>query len=102
MTILGLILVFRHTDNKAVERIRDPDLAGQARTRLKLRGEIEHQFLHGGGAAGLVGPGVVDPDMASGAGAGPAAIRIDAGELFFTAPSMTLSPGLTSIVCSSR
>src|ERR1700683_2332953 len=63
---------------QAVEGRRHLDLAGQARGRPHLEGEIEHVFLHLRGLADDLAPFGRDIDMAGGAGAGAAAFGVDA------------------------
>src|SRR6201996_114805 len=73
-----LVLLFGHAHDQAVQRIGHLDLARQARIGLHVLGEVEHRLLHGRGLARLRQPGVVDIDMAGGAGAGAAAVGVDA------------------------
>jgi signal transduction histidine kinase len=76
-----LVLAFRHADDEAVQLVGDLDLAGKPAVGLHAFGEVEHGFLHDGRRAGLVPPGLVDEDVAGGAGAGAAAIRVDAWDI---------------------
>ena len=68
-------------DDEAVELGADPDLAGQARGRPDVGGEVEHVLLHRRGRADHVLPFLVDIDVAGGAGAGAAAFGDDAGHV---------------------
>src|SRR5690606_3918013 len=82
----GSVLGFGQADDQAVEVVRDPDLARQAAVRLHVRGEVEHRLLHRRGAAGLGLEVLVDIDVAGGAGAGPAAVGVDAGDVVADRP----------------
>ena len=71
--------------HEPVERIGHLDLAGQAAVLAHVEGEIEHVFFHLLRRPGRLAPGVIDIDMAGGAGAGAATFGVDAGHQFFTA-----------------
>src|SRR5690349_8763669 len=64
--------------DEPVELRLELDLAGEAALIADVKGEIEHVLLHLRRRAGLVAPGIVDVDVAGGAGAGPAALGLDA------------------------
>src|SRR5690606_2294653 len=72
------VLAFRQAHDQAVQVVADADLAGQAAVRLHVLGEVQHGLLHGRGAAGFGGGILVDIDVAGRAGAGAAAVGVDA------------------------
>src|SRR6185312_4859856 len=77
----SLVLALGHPHDEAVEVVGDLDLAGEARVVLDVFGEVEHRLLHRRLAAGLVDPGLVHIDVTGGAGAGAAAVGVDAGDV---------------------
>ena len=72
------MLTFRHSDDQAIQIIRDPDLTGKAAVGLNVLGEVQHGSLHGRLGAGLLKPAVLDIDVAGGARAGASAVGVDA------------------------
>src|SRR5690606_11014838 len=72
------VVALRQADDQAAEVVADADLAGQTAVRLDVVGEVEHRLLHGRGAAGLGGEGLVHIDVAGGAGGGAAAVCAEA------------------------
>ena len=78
---LAQILLLRHPHDQPVEVVGDPQLAGQpALRRVGLPGEVEHVLLHRLPRRQPVDPGGVDVDVAGRAGAGAAAVGLDAGD----------------------
>src|SRR5690349_5410577 len=73
-----LSLPFRNPHSEPVERIGDLDLAGEARIRPHVIAEVEHVLFHRRGTADLLAPGVFYIDVAGRAGAGTAALGLDA------------------------
>src|SRR6266446_8587957 len=73
------MLTLRRADDKAVERGRYLDLAGQPAVGFQLLGEIQHLLFHVLARRQSRKPFRIDIDVAGGAGAGPAAIGVDAG-----------------------
>src|SRR5262245_64019115 len=74
-------LLIGNAHDETVERIGDLDLAGQPARRPHIEGEVEHVFLHLFGRTCLLAPGLLDIDVAGGAGAGAAAFGGDAGDV---------------------
>src|SRR5580698_6153558 len=70
------VLAFRHAHDEAVEFRRDLDLAGQPAVGFEVLREVEHRLFHVLLGVKLSEPGLIDIDMAGGAGAGAAAIGI--------------------------
>jgi hypothetical protein len=68
----------RPPHDQTVELVADLDLAGEPRIGFHVEAEIQHVLLHRRRRADDLGPGFVDIDVAGGAGAGPAAFRLDA------------------------
>ena len=70
-------------EDEPVQRVGNVDLAGKpaviAEIFCKLQKLCFHLAFHG--AANLVDPGRIDIDMAGGAGADPAAIPVNAGNV---------------------
>src|SRR5580704_7348406 len=73
----------RRGDHQSVKLVRHFDLAGQARIRLHLEGEVEHVGLHRRRRADLFPPRLVDIEMACRARAGAAALGLDFGHAVF-------------------
>src|SRR5215212_7740567 len=74
----GLLpLARRRLHHEAVEFGLDPDLAGQARGRAHVEGEVEHVLLHRLRLADGLLPGLIHVNMARRAGAGAAALGRD-------------------------
>src|SRR3981081_270270 len=65
--------------HQALELSGDFDLAGQPRVRLHVVPEVEHVLFHWRRFTHHRAPGFVDMDVTGGAGAGPPAFRLDAG-----------------------
>src|ERR1700704_6523337 len=74
-------LPLRHAHHQAVKLVRHLDLAGEPRVRLHVVAEVEHVLLHRRGLARARAPGLLDIDMAGRAGAGAAALGLDAGHV---------------------
>ena len=72
------MLALRHAHHEALELGRDLDLTGEPAGGFQLLREVEHGFFHVLLRWHFVGPGGIDIDMAGGAGAGAAAIGVDA------------------------
>src|SRR5947208_61258 len=72
-------LSLRHRDGHPIELVADADLAGEARGRPDVEGEVEHVLLHRLGLTHDLLERFVDIDVAGGAGAGAAAFGLDAG-----------------------
>jgi len=72
------MLALRHAHHEAFELRRHLDLAGEPASGFQLLREVEHGFFHVLFGRHFVGPGRIDIDMAGGAGAGAAAIGVDA------------------------
>ena len=66
---------------ETVELVGHLDLAGQPRVRLHVVAEVEHVLLHRRRPADLLAPRLVDIDVAGRAGAGAAALGLDAGHV---------------------
>src|SRR5271154_2853004 len=64
--------------DQAVQRFADLDLAGEPRAGTHLEGEVEHVLLHLRGFANDRRPFRGDIDVAGRAGAGPAALGLNA------------------------
>src|SRR5690348_7898836 len=77
----SLRLLVRRAHDEPVEFVRDLDLARQPRVLAHVVAEIEHVLFHRRRPAGLLAPGLVDIDVAGRAGAGTAALRLDAGNV---------------------
>src|SRR5262245_14755463 len=75
---LQLELFLGHPHPEPVERIGHFDLAGQPALLAHVEGEVEHVLFHRISRAGLFEPVRLDIDMTGGAGAGAAAIGVDA------------------------
>ena len=75
-----LALAAWDVDDEAIQSVLDLDLAAEAALGADIEGEVEHVFFHHRWAADRLGPGVVDIDMAGGAGAGASAFRDNAGD----------------------
>src|SRR5438067_10618514 len=77
------VLPFRQADDEPVERLRDLDLAGEARIRLRQRGKAQHaRFLRARHwRPGDAQPFLIDIDVAGRAGAFAAAIGVDPGDV---------------------
>src|ERR1700744_5586442 len=71
-------LTLGRRDAEAVELVGHLDLARQARVRPHVEAEVEHVLFHRRGRTDLLLPGFVDIDMAGRAGAGAAALGLDA------------------------
>src|SRR6185437_3945607 len=76
---LGLLLGRAH--DQPIELVGDLDLARQPRIGPHVVTEIEHVLFHRRWFAGLLAPGFVDINVAGGAGAGTAALRLNAGNI---------------------
>src|SRR5215510_13025934 len=74
-------LPLRHAHHQAVELFGHLDLAREPRARPHVVAEVEHVLLHRRGTARALAPGIVDIDMAGRAGAGAAALGLDAGHV---------------------
>src|SRR6185436_18261378 len=74
----GSELLLGDADDEAVQLRGDANLARQPAGGAHVIGEIEHVLLHLTGRACLLLPGVIDKDVAGGAGAGAAAFGLDA------------------------
>src|SRR5271165_7162345 len=79
ISLIVLPLFGGRRDDEAVQRLADLDLAGEPRVRSDLKGEVEHVLLHLRGFAGRFCPLFRDIDVAGRAGAGAAALGLDAG-----------------------
>ena len=90
------MLTLGRADDQTFQFRPDLDLARQPAGRFDILREVEHGFFHVGLGRNLFDPSRIDIDMAGGAGAGAAAIGIDSGYEFFTAPSITDQPSGTS------
>src|SRR6185503_11972362 len=73
----GSELLLGDADDEAVQLRGDANLARQPAGGAHVIGEIEHVLLHLTGRACLLLPGVIDKDVAGGAGAGAAAFGVD-------------------------
>lgn len=71
-------LLCRNTNNKAVERRANFDLAAQPAAIADVEREIEHIFFHLGGLTRCRLPSIIDVNMARRAGTRTAALRLDA------------------------
>src|SRR3712207_1266900 len=72
-------LLLRYLDPKPIELGANLDLTGQAARVAHVEGEIEHVLFHLAARARLLAPFGLDIDMAGRAGAGAAAVGVDAG-----------------------
>src|SRR5918993_5126824 len=75
----GSALPGRSVNDETVELRSHPDLTREPRVGAHVEGEVEHVLLHGLGLARGGFPLLGDIDMACGAGAGSAALGLNAG-----------------------
>src|SRR3974390_1179801 len=80
------MLALGHAHNEPVELGRDLDLAGKPSRLLPILREIEHGLFHVLLRRNFRSPCRIDIDMTGGAGAGPAAVGIDAGNEILHCP----------------
>src|SRR5690606_26157993 len=77
------VLALRHVEADAVQVVARDELTGQAGVLRGLFTEVEHGFFHGLDASKLALPFSRHEYHAGGAGAGAAAITVDAGNALF-------------------
>jgi hypothetical protein len=85
MSLPGIWVLTRWgADDEALEALVDPDLAAEAAVRLDVKGEVEHLLLEFLGRRQALIPARLDIDVAGRAGAGAAAVALNArnGEAF--------------------
>src|SRR6185437_13242031 len=82
----GSVLRFRHAHHQTVQLRCRADLTGEPRIGRRVLREVQHRLFHFRFRRQLVGPSRIDIDMTGGAGAGAAAIRIDAGNAVLDRP----------------
>jgi len=77
----SLRLLVRCRHHKPIEIFGDFDLTGQPGIRANVVPEVEHVLFHWRWTADLLAPGLIDIDVASGAGAGAATLSLNTRDI---------------------